>query len=180
MSCTFKVTFLYVSDFADSLSPFNTQPFVLTAVITSSCSTRKGSVPEMYTPSSWRWPMRKYDLWPLWRLLIAQPVFCFWGDRRTLVALGILTNCKRDWGEGRTETEADSAKMNMWKRLRGLQTFVSHRLLRIASMGQRWSIWLTNQTLEKRGKVFFGMNNTPLFKMSSEEFYRGRWLFLIT
>lgn len=40
------------------------QQFVLMAAITSSCSTQKGSVPEMCTPSSWRWQMRKYDLQP--------------------------------------------------------------------------------------------------------------------
>lgn len=40
------------------------QQFVLMAAITSSCSTQKGSVPEMCTPSSWRWRMKKYDFQP--------------------------------------------------------------------------------------------------------------------
>lgn len=62
-------------DVCSALISFTMQPFVLMAATTSSCSTRKGSVPEMCTPSSWRWPMRKYDLWPLWRLAITQPVF---------------------------------------------------------------------------------------------------------
>lgn len=50
--------------------PSNMQPFVLMAATTSSCSTRKGSVPEMCTPSSWRWLMRRYDLW----LLLTRPI----------------------------------------------------------------------------------------------------------
>ena len=62
-------------DVCSTLISFTMQPFVLMAATTSSCSTRKGSVPEMCTPSSWRWPMRKYDLWPLRRLAITQPVF---------------------------------------------------------------------------------------------------------
>lgn len=62
-------------DVCSALISFTVQPFVLMAATTSSCSTRRGSVPEMCTPSSWRWPMRKYDLWPLWRLTITQPVF---------------------------------------------------------------------------------------------------------
>lgn len=75
------------------------QPFVQTAATTSSFSTQRGSVPEMSTPSSWRWLMTKYDIWPRWRLLhhtgffltlslffiplsSALPYCCFWKEER--------------------------------------------------------------------------------------------------
>lgn len=81
------------------------------AATTSFCSTKKESVPEMCMPSSWRWPMRKYDLWPLFRLPIKQPVLFFFTvflfsrqlEKFFVSLLTILTDSvKRALNEGRT------------------------------------------------------------------------------
>lgn len=157
-----------------SLSP-PTQPFVLTAATTSSCSTRKGSVPETCTPSSWRWPMRKYDLWPLWRLLNTQPfffsVFFFllsfgWeGGRRNLVAHAVSTDSVGEHqvkGGRRKEKHRLGNDDHLEAQRRGCRLF-SVRVFDSRGLsldrgwggGERMLELPPNRLLEKRGSVIF-------------------------
>lgn len=163
------------------------QPFVLTAATTSSCSTRKGSVPETSMPSSWRWPMRKSDLWPPLRTLATvQPVFCYFFLNLFFVLEEVgeapcCTSyldrlCERASNDGRTKME----KHRLWGKPQQ-----QRRTGGITNRGEDFSLsdsrgfwteghgcWIYFQTKHKnkRGKLFFWNDPTPLFKMSSEEF----------
>lgn len=168
------------------------QPFVLTAATTSSCLTRKGSVPETCTPSSWRWPTRKYDLWPpsgnslLHSLFSSFLSFLFYvgGGRRSPSShfLSWQTLLKRASGEGRTKKEKHrlAANTNTWQHQQGcrlLSLVVSWGLS--PDRGTQMPTWLPNQTLDKRGKVliFLWTDNMPLFKTSSEEFTQNGYFY---
>lgn len=69
------------------------------------------------------------------------------GDRRTLVALVILTDSKRASGEGRTKKEKHRlSKDEHMEAPTGMQIFVSHRLLRIVSGPRDTECRLDSQT----------------------------------
>lgn len=80
----FVVNHFHCKQFTDFLSTLTNryfslllsliQPFVLMAAITSSCSTKKGSVPGMYMPSSWKWPTRRSEHRPF---LVSIDIFFF-------------------------------------------------------------------------------------------------------
>lgn len=144
-----------------SLFPSNMQPFVLMAATTSSCSTRKGSVPEMCMPSSWRWLMRKYDRW----LLITQPIFfplCFlliWkkagGTPCCTWYLARLGNGAS--GEGRTKKEKHNLSKDEHVEVPTEMQIFFWSLTDSWGLSLDWGThtWLPNQTLEQRGNVIF-------------------------
>lgn len=145
---------------------FIMQLFVLTAAITSSCSTRKGNVPEMCMPSSWRWLMRKYDLW----LHSPQPVV--FGSRRNLAALVILTDSVK---ETLLKGGQEKHRFGQVEHVKAPR----HRCRCQMPEGPLWNegcrSWFNSQTKKNQeGKLFFWMERAPLFTMSSKEFIFNR------
>ncbi len=117
----------------------------------------------MCTPSSWRWLMRKYDLWPLWRLCF---LFFFFfeilEDRSHAAVLLILTDSVKEHqmkgGQRKRITDSGetlTAKMNRWKHQRecGLLSLTDSWGLSL-DRGTRMPTWLQPNAKEKRESYF--------------------------
>lgn len=148
------------------------QPFALTAATTSSCSTQRGSVPETSTPSSWKWPMTKYDLWPHWRLLnragflslslslffCLKFCFCFLllleGRKAGRKQTGCCT-CHLDglsWGaSGSKGRRTNLEKLDRW----------------LVGVLREKRCWLSLKNQLRRGSLYLWTDLEPIFRTSS-------------
>lgn len=137
------------------------QQFVLMAAITSSCSTQKGNVPEMCTPSSWRWQMRKYDLQPHSHI---HKHSCLFYLRRGghLLHLHWQTLCKSNrWWTRKAQTQQ---KWQTYQRMASCLRDADTNLTSIPN------------TLEER-ELFFSVDIVQLLKLSSQEFMVDSFFF---